>query len=191
VTNWRERKKTETRRTLQAHALRLFAEQGYDATTVEQIAAAAGVSHMTFFRHFPTKEDVVAEDGYDPMIEDLIRSRPREEPPVVRVHAALREGLARVYAADRDALLARTRLMARTPALRARLLAGNQATQALLERALSDGGVPSLETRVVAAACLATMVTAVLAWADQDGVEELPDLVDQAFLALRRQTETV
>jgi AcrR family transcriptional regulator len=49
----RERRKAETRRSIQEHALRLFLANGYDATTVEEIAAAAGVSHMTFFRHFP------------------------------------------------------------------------------------------------------------------------------------------
>ena len=55
---WRQRKKTATSDRIRASALRLFREQGYDATTVEQIAGAAGVSHMTFFRYFPTKEDV-------------------------------------------------------------------------------------------------------------------------------------
>jgi AcrR family transcriptional regulator len=187
--DWRERKKAETRRRLQECALRLFVEQGYQATTVAQIAAAAGVSHMTFFRYFPAKEDVVAADDYDPLIEDLIRSRPVEEPPVARVHAALRDGLARVYQADREALLTRTRLLVRTPALRARMWANQQVTQELLERALAKGREPSLETKVIAAACLAAMVTAVLAWAEQDDAAELPDLIDQAFLALRRQAE--
>jgi AcrR family transcriptional regulator len=54
--DWRERKKAQTRQRLQEQALRLFVERGYEATTVEQIVAAAGVSHMTFFRYFPTKE---------------------------------------------------------------------------------------------------------------------------------------
>jgi transcriptional regulator GlxA family with amidase domain len=51
----RERKKTKTRAAIREHALRLFREQGYEATTVEQIAEAAEVSHSTFFRYFPTK----------------------------------------------------------------------------------------------------------------------------------------
>src|SRR5262245_27083557 len=105
----RARKKAQTRRALQREALRLFLAQGYAATTVGEIAAAAGVSHMTFFRHFPRKEDVVLADDYDPLIAELIAARPADEPALDAVRRALAEGLARVYAADRDALLARTR----------------------------------------------------------------------------------
>jgi AcrR family transcriptional regulator len=181
--DWRERKKAQTRHKLQEHALRLFLENGYEATTVEQIAAAAGVSHMTFFRHFPTKEDVVLSDDYDPMIESLIRNRPRSEHPVVRVHAAVREGLAEVYAANREALLIRTRLSLETPAVRARSWENQFATQELLERALDDGE-PTFRTRVLASACLAALITALETWVREDGATELPQLIDEAFQVL-------
>src|SRR6266516_841718 len=61
----RERKKARTRAAIRDHAMRLIREQGYDATTVEQIAEAAEVSPSTFFRYFPTKEDVVLQDDMD------------------------------------------------------------------------------------------------------------------------------
>ena len=67
----RERKRARTFAAVQTQALRLFREQGYDATTVEQIAEAAEVSPSTFFRYFPTKESVVLLDLYDEMFVRL------------------------------------------------------------------------------------------------------------------------
>jgi AcrR family transcriptional regulator len=178
--DWRERKKARTRQRLQEQALRLFVERGYEATTVEQIASAAGVSHMTFFRYFPTKEDAVLSDSYDPMLVAAIRARPRTEDPVTRIHAAVREGLAAIYTADREALLVRVRLSLRTPALRARLGDNQFATRDLLAGALEDGD-PTFATRVLASACLATLTTALEEWVSADGTAELPDLIDDAF----------
>ena len=88
--DWRARKKAATKQSIQEHALRLFVEKSYDATTVEEIAAAAGVSHMTFFRYFPRKEAVVEYDEYDPLIEELIAARPPHEAPLTALHHAIR-----------------------------------------------------------------------------------------------------
>jgi AcrR family transcriptional regulator len=184
--DWRERKKAQTRQRLQEQALRLFVERGYEATTVEQIAAAAGVSHMTFFRYFPTKEDAVLSDSYDPLLVAAIRSRPRTEHPVTRIHAAIREGLGAIYPVIREALLVRTRLALRTPALRARLWENQFATRDLLAGALADGE-PTFAMRVLASACLATLTTALEEWVDTEGAADLPDLIDEAFLALEDQ----
>jgi AcrR family transcriptional regulator len=186
----RARKKAQTRQLIQAHALRLFLAQGYDATTVEEIAAVAGVSHMTFFRHFPTKESVVDTDDYDPMIAELIAGRPSAEDPLTAIHQALLEGFAAILPEGRDALLTRTRLILTTPALRARLWENLHATERLFVDALTARHPPieppGLEVRVMAAAALATLTTALITWVDGDGAEDLPDLVDLAFAALRR-----
>ncbi len=145
----RERKKAEARRRIQETALRLFMANGYDNTTVEQIAAEADVSHMTFFRHFRTKEAVVQDDDYDPLIAEKIRRRPVDEHPLVALERALTEGLALVYGAHKDVLLARTRLVLTTPALRAHMADNQQDTVQLFVRALAARGeVPvTLELR--------------------------------------------
>lgn len=184
----RERKKAQTRSIIQEQALRLFLAKGYDATTVEEIAAAAGVSHMTFFRYFPTKEDVVMWDEYDPLLVGLIVARPADEPAVEAIRHALREGLMRISAADQDIVLTRTRLALDTPALRARMWEQHGEAERTIARALAaraGEGEPSLRTHVIAAACLAATTTAVLAWAESNGALALADLVDQALMLLR------
>ncbi|MCL4465099.1 MAG: TetR family transcriptional regulator [Chloroflexi bacterium] len=186
----RERKKSQTRQAIQREALRLFLEKGYEATSVGEIAAAAGVSPMTFFRYFPTKEDVVISDDYDPLVVEMIATRPAGEPALTRVRRAVADGLARIYAADREALLVRMRLILSTPALRARLWEQQSAGVKLIASALGsragweDGGLAS---RVTAAACIAAITTATEAWVEGGGREELPQLVEQAFDVLCRE----
>ncbi|MFE6133557.1 TetR/AcrR family transcriptional regulator, partial [Streptomyces sp. NPDC056437] len=167
-TGLRERKKAQTRRTIQEQALRLFLSQGYDNTTVDEIARAAGVSSMTFFRHFPTKESVVESDDYDPFIASLIEQRPPGEAPLTALHRALGGGLAAVYATDREALLVRTRLILRTPALRARLWENQHATEEMLTGALAarSGQEPDLALRVIAAAALAALTATLTFWVE-------------------------
>jgi AcrR family transcriptional regulator len=187
--DWRQRKKTATRDRIRASALRLFREQGYDATTVEQIAAAAGVSHMTFFRYFPAKEDVALSDSYDPLIATFIAQTPATWPLIQRIRTVLVQGLRQVYDADRDILLAQNKLIVSTPALRERLWAHQIATQQLILQALGtdqDNPHPSFQDRVTVAASLAAATTAILAWVENDGTPELPDLIEQAFDALTR-----
>jgi AcrR family transcriptional regulator len=87
----RERKKAKTRAALQEHALRLFREQGYEATTVDEIADAAEVSPSTFFRYFPTKEDVVLYDALDPLLLEAFEAQPADLSPVGALRATMRE----------------------------------------------------------------------------------------------------
>src|SRR5262249_28892086 len=90
----RERKKARTRDSIREHALRLFRDQGYQTTTVEQIAAAAEVSPSTFFRYFPTKEDVVLQDDMDIRLVEAFARQPGDLAPLPAVRAAVREAWA-------------------------------------------------------------------------------------------------
>lgn len=179
----RERKKAQTRRAIQEHALRLFEAKGYEATTVQEIAAAAGVSHMTFFRYFPTKEDVVLSDEYDPLLFGILAARPGGESAIAALRGALHEGFEHIYDADWQALLTRTRLIVSAPALRARLWEQQMAGEGALSQIIAarEGGEVTYRTRLIAAACFAAITVAVVAWAEDGGTSSLPDLMDQAL----------
>jgi AcrR family transcriptional regulator len=90
----RERKKERTRSELQRHALRLFRDHGYAATTVDDIAAAAEVSRSTFCRYFGTKEDVVLFDDVDPVMERVMAAVPEGTPLLEALHTVLRDSFA-------------------------------------------------------------------------------------------------
>ncbi len=112
----------------------------------------------------------------------LLGQTPPTWPLTKRIRAALLQGLAQVYDADRDALLAQNKLIVSTPALRQRLWADQMATQQLILQTL--GARPSFQDRVTVAACLAAATTAVLAWVEGNGTPGLPDLINQAFETL-------
>jgi AcrR family transcriptional regulator len=118
----RERKKAKTRAAIQQHALRLFRAQGYAATTVEQIAEAAEVSPSTFFRYFPTKEDVVLYDELDPLLVAAFESQPDELSPIQAMRGALRSVFAGLSAAELEDVQERARLSVAVPELRMRML---------------------------------------------------------------------
>lgn len=187
MAHWREQKRERTRNALREAAFRLFAEHGYEDTTVARIAAEAGVSHMTFFRYFPTKEDVVLRDDYDPLLEELIRAQPPDKPALRRVRDAVMSAVPAVYAREREALLLRSRLLLTTPALRSRMGESMDGSRSAFERGLSDpeaAAAPPMAARVVASACTAALATAITVWVEQDGETDLPALMEQAFDAL-------
>lgn len=189
----RTQKKAAMRAAIQAEGLRLFTSKGFEATTVTEIADAVGVSHMTVYRYFPTKESIVLEDDYDPLIAEVIAAQPLELSPVERVRQAMGSSLEAVVSQDRDVLQTRVALILATPALRATFFDQHAALEALIAEALTrrppprTASRPDLAMRVVAAACASTMATAVLVWGENGFVESLPQLMDQAFLALMKE----
>lgn len=128
----RERKKRRTRQALAEAALRLFAERGYDHTTVADIAAAAEVSTRTFFAYFPTREDVVFADTDERLdaMRQALAALPDGTSPIRAIHQMVERVFATpgaVFGPDRAT---RTALVLGRPELRAkaldRLLAAQQ-----------------------------------------------------------------
>lgn len=151
--------------------MRLFCEQGYDSTTVADVAKAAGVSHMTFFRHFPTKESVVVEDLLHPALAAAVAAQPDGMALKRAVHglvAAMSSPEAREELSS-AAFLTRVRLIAKTPSLRGAALASSAATQdALCEALVASGSRPD-EARAAAGAVMGAATAILLDWAIADG----------------------
>jgi AcrR family transcriptional regulator len=182
----REQRRAETQRMIQAHALRLFVERGYDDTTVNDVAEAAGVSPMTVYRHFPTKEDLVLIDQNGSLVAERMAATPAGQPLVRRIGSALVDSARTLTAGDDRFLLARLRLMISTPALRARHLDNHYVLQQAIVDGLGDQAADpeaAFQAEAAASACLAAMHTALVRWAKDDGRTDLPDLIAKALAA--------
>jgi AcrR family transcriptional regulator len=166
------RKKERTRRQLAEAAAELFYERGYAATTVDDIVAAVDVSPRTFFRYFPTKEDLVVALGatsLDLFLEAL-RSRPPEESLQVAVAAAIDQSWAPGWE-DTTKVRSFLALLRETPALRARWLEEAYGKRDLMAEMIAarTGTEPSdLRNLIIAGAITLTINTALQMWADQD-----------------------
>jgi AcrR family transcriptional regulator len=156
-TGLRERKKARTRAAIREHAMRLFEEQGYAATTIDQIAAAADVSQSTFFRYFPTKEDTVLTDDYDPLIAAAMRAQPPDLSPVEAVRRAITEVFESISEADWKLEQRRQRLFLGVPELRARAMQQYADTIEMLSHVVAErAGLPpdDFSSRVLAGAVI-------------------------------------
>jgi AcrR family transcriptional regulator len=182
----RERKKAKTRSAIQHEALRLLRQQGYDATTVEQIAEAAEVSASTLFRYFASKEDLVLSDDYDPLIIEACRSQPAE----LGLVEAIRHGLRSVFESLDDEELSdmwdRAELALSVPDLRAAMLDQfaqviRQLTDVVAERAGRAGDDFAAST--LAGAIVGVMISAAFYWVEHPGTD-LIVLLDEALMQL-------
>lgn len=182
----RERKKQQVRRRCQRVALELFEERGFEQVTVDDIADRAEISRSTFFRYFPTKEDVLigrADERLDEL-RDAFVARPSEEPVLRSLRHAL-EALAESYEADRSDFVAMRRISADHPSIMARGLehqaAWEQTFADLLADRLPGPAGSGLRARVVAGAVMAAVRVAVDEWLADDGDEDLRVLIGEAF----------
>jgi AcrR family transcriptional regulator len=161
----RERKKARTRAAIREHALRLFSEQGYQATTVEQIAAAAEVSPSTFFRYFPTKEDVVLQDDMDVRMTDALAHQPADLAPLAAVRAAVREAWDSFTPPEWEQITQGARLAVDVPEIRARSMNEFARTIDAIAAALASRtgrGPADVPVRVMAGAIVGAMMAVFL-----------------------------
>ncbi|MGW7513414.1 TetR/AcrR family transcriptional regulator [Streptomyces massasporeus] len=180
----RERKKIKTRRAIRTATYALIEEQGYDATTIEQIADRAEVSPSTVFRYFPAKEDIVVTDAWDPVMTAELRARPAEEPWADTLRHVMRTALDQALAEEPAVTRLRTRLGVEVPAVRARMLENAAATGRLLRDALAErsGLDPdSLELRVFTMSVMGGLMEASHYWAETGHRDDIRDLVDRAL----------
>jgi AcrR family transcriptional regulator len=171
-------------------ALRLFTEQGYDETTIAQIAREAGVSQRTLFRYFGTKEDLLGggQDRFGQILMDTIS----EQPADAGIWEALRAGVAAVLALhdSREHALERFRLLHNTASLRAGWLEKRLRFQEnllpLIETRMDAAtGNEGAKARAVIATAFACLDAASMTWVANDGKSEIMDLYDECLAAVR------
>ena len=185
----REQKRIQTLQRISEVGLKLFVAKGYEATTLDEIAAAAGISRRTFFYYFDSKEDILVAyvDGYADALKALVIENASSGAPLNIV----RDALVKLVAPHREAqMLATARIVRQSQTLRAR----NQGKLLLFERAVFEGLCelwPKKDSRdrwrLVAMMSMGTFRLAVDAWIEQDGKRPLVKYFQEMFRKL--QTE--
>ena len=176
----REQHKLSTRRALEDAALRRFATDGFDQTSVESIAADAGVAARTFFRYFATKDEVLDMGRVERQTElrEVVASAPGAGLAVVEAAIGV---LAAGFVDDRERVALRQRAAASSPVLRGRLFDTFASWEHALARALAERGEPDADT--LAAVGIAIFSSAVTAWVRSGG--SLTERVEAGFRAVR------
>jgi len=191
VVGLRARKKAATEQAIVDAAMRLFGQHGFGATTVDEIAAAAGVGRRTFFRYFPTKEDVVL----DPRRLDrastraALRERRARVDDVEHVMGVLQEVQRRGFAVfRRKHQRVLHRLSHDEPALAARSFILMQEMRDLVVAALLPKRASRskrLRARLLAMACIVAVDTSVTMWVEGGMKEDLGQILADAGARLR------
>lgn len=184
----RDRKKLEAERTLERVAKKAFEKRGFDAVTVEEIAAAANVSKRTFFRYFPTKEDVFF-GRRRVQLEELERALAPEsrEAPFATVRRALLS-VSSLHLEAKDDVLREHRVLARSPALLAKDLEWDRRAQELVATALARSG-DGRRARLVAGAIVGVLRVVIEDWVRSEGSLDLEAEGSEALDLLARTFE--
>jgi AcrR family transcriptional regulator len=191
----RERSRRAVQQEVSALAIRLFAAHGFEAVTTTQIAQAAGISPRSFFRYFPTKEDLVvgslSESGK--RVRDALVARPESEGAWDALRMAVRELIENSVYPTTD-LEAVTRIIIETPSIRSRQLEKNQEWEDLLAPNLSErlrasgianGASAEDVARVMVAATMTAMRITTQRWLESGTREDPLTIFDDLFAAVR------
>jgi AcrR family transcriptional regulator len=177
-------------RTIQRAALALFTRHGFDAVSVDDVAAAAGISQRTFFRYFGSKDDVLLDyqRRLDERLLAALRARPATEGAVTALRNAFLETSA-VAPPDHADVLLRARALADAPGLRARSRGEQVAGAAALAEVLAErmGTRPTDRRPVTVAAAMSAVARAAWdQWVAGGGADDPAEEIGQA-LALVEQ----
>ena len=183
----RERKKAKTRALIQEHALRLFREQSYEATSIEEIADAAEVSPSTVFRYFPTKPDLVIYDDLDERMIEAFRAQPPELNAVQALRASLHSGFGALASEEMALQREREQLLRSVPELQSAMLSEFARTVTEIADLVAERAHRPADDDAVLALAGAVIGIAIAAWfaIDQDTpAERFLDRVDAGIALL-------
>jgi AcrR family transcriptional regulator len=182
-------KQETVRSTIAEHAIPLFCERGYDRTTIDDLARAAGIGRRTFFRYFDTKDDVVLWrfDMFARHAVTLLRERPAREPALTALEHALTEA-SEFYNQQPEQTVRILRLTEETPSLYAQQLLQQDRWKGWFADVLRERGKfgeGSVQPEIAAAAGFEAMAIAVRRWVDAPAVG-LSQQISRCFAALRK-----
>lgn len=168
--------------------MRLFREQGYDVTTVDQIAEAAEVSPSTFFRYFPTKEDVVLTDDFDPVMIASFQSQPPEMSPLAAIRAAMRTSFLDLSEEDQAREWERHQLIRAVPELRSAALDDYRRSMGVMAELVADrvGRDPREFAVQVFAGALVGVALSTIDSAEPNSFMDFVELLDKSFALLEQ-----
>ncbi|MFJ5234806.1 helix-turn-helix domain-containing protein [Kitasatospora sp. NPDC088391] len=174
------------RERLERAALELFARQGYDRTTVAEIAERAGLAKSTFFRHFADKREVLSGgDALARLLTDAIAAAPPGAGPLRAAEEALAAAGAHAFVPERyDTVRDRRQVVAVTPELAERELLKRAALADALAGALRGRGVPDPAAELTAELTLLALRTALASWVARPG-QDFTALAHRGLAALR------
>ena len=172
-------------------AMELYAKQGFDSTTVAEIAAHAGLTERTFFRYFSDKREVLfgGSSGLTTLLAAEVATAPAEASPLEATAAALKSlGMLIEGQRGRDFVRRRSRILAQNPELQERELIKLASWTDALALALRARGADEQRASLAAAAGVAAFRVAFARWVSSDDPQSLPELIRESFHGLRELT---